>query len=274
MRFKGRVAIVTGSGQGIGLATARAFIKEGAIVVMNDIDRDLLHNAVESIECDGQAVPFVADVVAEDQVNNMVSSTFGDHGRIDILVNNVGGVFGAGITIEDSTLETWQKTIDWNLTSQYLCCKAVIPIMKEQKYGRILNISTDAAFRGTMTDDIAYPAAKAGVVGLTNELARYLGMHGITVNVICPGDTITETFYQQIEEGLWPETIEEHRERHSVENPLGRAADPAEIADGILFLASEDASYITGDVLHITGGFHLSQIPAGGRGGRVRSSGE
>jgi NAD(P)-dependent dehydrogenase (short-subunit alcohol dehydrogenase family) len=272
MRFSERVAIVTGAAQGIGRATAQMLVEEGATVVMNDIDGELVHKASAEMSGAGRAIPMVADVTQADQVERMVKQVVADLGRIDVLVNNAGGIVSHGESIETASVEYWKLIIDWNLTSQFLCSRSVIPTMKTQHYGRIVNVSTDAGIRGTLTDDIAYPAAKAGVLGLTRELARYLGRYGINVNAICPGDTLTETTYKTIEDGLWPETLEELLQRHARLTPVGRPAKPREIAACILFLASEAASYITGETLMANGGFYLSNIPAGGIGARRRAT--
>ena len=276
MRFEGRVAIVTGGGEGIGGAeTALRFAEAGAVAVMchhDDTDLEEVERASAAIASPGRVVSEEVDVRFAEPVQRMVDRVMADFGRIDILVNNAAGIPGRGETIEKASVQYWQRLVLWNLTSVFVCCKAVVPIMKAQRYGRIVNVSSIAALRGTLTDDIAYPAAKAGVIGLTKELARYLGRHNVTVNVIVPPEMMNEMLpYSIMPKGLWPETEEEFRARHAAHTPLGRPPTAREMANSILFLASDDARYITGETMKVTGGFHLSNVPPGGRKGSIFS---
>lgn len=269
MRFREKVAIVTGGGEGVGGAEiALMFAREGATAIMfyhGDTDLEEVKRVGATIPSPGKLVSYEVDVRFLEPVKETVDLVHREYGRIDILVNNAAGIPEYGEKIEESSVKYFKRLILWNLTSQFVCCKAIVPIMKAQHYGRIVNVSCIAALRGTLTDDIAYPAAKAGVIGLTKELARYLGPFGITVNVIVPPEMMNEMLpFSTMPKGLWPITEDEYRARYSRVTPLRRLPEASEIAQAILFLASDDARYVTGETLKVTGGFHLSNVPPGG----------
>jgi 3-oxoacyl-[acyl-carrier protein] reductase len=249
MRFKGRTAIVTGAAQGIGYATAARFVAEGANVVMIDVK-----SAVEKLH---GATEMAADVTSAAQVSEMISSVVKKHGQIDILVNNAGGSGAATATdIEAVSDDIWDKVVDLNLKSAFLCCRAVAPHMKARRYGRIVNLSSGIAkgsgrATGTAGAVLPYASAKAGVLGLTFTLAKLLAPDGITVNAVVPGFVLTEPGARVRE---WFDRLPaEAKSALVARTAMGRAGEPGEIAAAILFLASEDASFVSGAAIDVTG---------------------
>ena len=226
----GRVAIVTGTAHGIGSGIADALVAAGAVV--HGCDRDTVD---------------VSDAV---QVGAFVKKI----GRVDILVNNAGGVVGqVGRPLEDVTDEDWRAVVDANLTSTFVCTRAVAPGMKQRRYGRIVNISSGAGRSVSLTGIQAYASAKAGQIGLTRQTAHELGQHGITVNSIAPGFVLSNpTSVAQYES-----YGEEGQQRLLESIATRRLGTPADIANGVLFFASEEASWVTGQVLSIDGGHSM-----------------
>lgn len=260
MRLGSRVAVVTGSSRGIGCATALLFAREGADVVVNGRNPERIDHVTEKLRAIGRrGLGIPADVTDEEQIQSLVGRTIEAFGRIDILVNNVGGTEPAPHRfLEDYTRETWQKILELNLTSQFLCSKAVIPHMKKQRYGRIINISSIAGVSGTpLLWSPPYCAAKAGVLGLTKQMALELGPYGINVNAIAPVDTATERMSELVSASPWPETAEQAKDRYST-YPLGRMASVGDVAKVALFLAAEDADYITGETILVAGGSYIA----------------
>lgn len=249
-RLAGRVALVTGSGQGIGRAIALRFAAEGAAVICNDVVLDRANATARDVERHGQpALVAPADVSDQAQVEAMVGQAWERFGRLDILVNNAG-IFrlappGVG-PVEAETEESWDRVLAVNLKGVFLCCQAVMPIMKRQRYGRIVNLGSLAAKTGGAVSTAAYAVSKAGVICLTKCLAREGALFGITANAIAPGQIDTDMTSQVLQ----------RRSRRELEQaiPLGRIGTPEDVAAGALFLASEEAGYITGAVLDINGG--------------------
>ena len=253
MRFDAKVAIITGSSDGIGRAAALIFAREGGQVVLNARGRDRLEAARASVQAVGKPPLVVAgDVSQAPVVERLVGETLQHFGRVDILVNNAGG--GTSLRfLEEVTAEDWDLTVNSNLKSAFLCCQAVVPAMKRQRYGRIVNVSSVAGRNVSRLSGPQYSSAKAGVLGLTRHLAQDLGPLGITVNAVAPGPTLVDRV-----EKKWTLRSEEDRS-HILENiPLGRLAQPEEVATVIAFLASGDASYVTGVTIDVNGGSFMS----------------
>lgn len=249
-KFDNKVAIVTASaGAGIGQAVARAFAKEGATVVISDLNPKRTESVAEDIASTYgvKALPFVCDVGVSAQVEAMVEKTMSEYGRVDILVNNAGLVLDVKPTWETSD-ETWRKLLDVNLSSAFYTCRAVIPHMIRQRWGRIVNMSSPGAWWGSTVEGPVYPAAKAGVIALSRVLSTEVGPAGITVNVVAPAGIYNE-FY-----GRDPKAREHWFTEIKNSLVVPRLGRPDDVANLILFLASEEAEFITGEVLCVTGG--------------------
>jgi len=247
IRFDSRVVIVTGASTGIGAATAIAFGKSGASVVVNyHSSRAAAENVVKTIEeTGGKAIAVQADVTRKVEVDRLVQTTLDHFGKIDILVNNAGGMVGRN-TLEEMTERLWNQVMDLNLKSVYLCTQAVLPYMKKKKFGRIVNVSSIAARNGGGPGAGHYSATKAGVIALTKNWARELAATGIMVNAVAPG-IINTPFHDKY-------TTPEVRKKFLDGIPLKREGKPEEIAYVILFLASDFASYILGETIEVNGG--------------------
>lgn len=245
--LSGKIAVVTGAAAGIGLATALIFAREGAQVVVVDIDNKGGSDAVNQCNniCKGKHFFINANVVNKVQVINMIEKVLDSFGRIDVLVNCAGG-FNKSCYTTEITEEEWDHILNLNLKSVFLCCQAVIPIMIKQKYGRIVNISSAAGRTSNTLSASHYVASKAGILGFTRHLAKELGPHGITVNSTAPGTTHSP----RISKVRPPEFQKKVAEL----TPLGRLGEPEEQGEAILFLASDRASYITGAILDVNGG--------------------
>jgi NAD(P)-dependent dehydrogenase (short-subunit alcohol dehydrogenase family) len=256
MLLKDKVAIITGGASGIGRGTAVKFAEEGASVVVADItEPEGKTTAAEASRKGGESIFVRCDVTSSQQVQEMVSRVIRKFGHIDILVNNAGGVPGAGPgSITDISEEQWDKIVDLNLKGQFLCCKAVVPYMKEKKYGKIINISSLGAVHPPASI-IHYHAAKGGVLSLTTNLAFELARFNINVNAILPGPIRTD-FYTGILENVPDKEAFFTDLGHKV--PLQRIGTPEDIAGVALFLASELSSYVTGESIRAGGGLPLS----------------
>ena len=245
MRLEGQVAIVTGAGQGIGRAVALTLAREGATVVVNDIDLEKAEKVAEEIKSQGgQALPVQADVSVGDEVNNLVEKTLDSYKRVDILVNNAG--VAKMTRFLELTEAEWDRTMNINIKGQFLCSKAVIAHMIKQKRGKIVNIASLAAHIGA-PGLAAYGASKGGVVQLTKALAVELGKYNIMVNAVSPGLTLTDLIKSTVKDR--PDFLE-----GMDRIPLRRAAEPEDIANVVLFLASSESDYITGQVIIVDGG--------------------
>lgn len=244
MKFTNKVALITGSSRGIGRATALLFAKEGAKVVVNyKTEKNKAEEVVNRIGKQN-AVVIQADVSQEKEVKRLVEETLKKFSRIDILVNNAGEIFRPGDWKAD--LKTWQKTLDTNLTSNWLMIREVVPSMYKQNSGAIVNVTSVYGFLGA-AGVLAYTSAKSGLITLTKSFAKELAPN-IRVNAVAPSNVMTD-----MTKGAGPELIELFRQQ----TPLKRIAVPDEIAKAILFLASDDASYITGEMLVVDGGYSL-----------------
>ena len=243
-RLQDRVAVVTGGGSGIGLATARRLAAEGARVVIGDLDP-----AAGKAAADDVGGLFVsADVTSEADVESMFLAAFDAYGSVDIAFNNAGISPPDDDSILDTGLDAWRKVQEVNLTSVYLCCKAVLPYMRAQGKGSIINTASFVAVMGAATSQISYSASKGGVLSMTRELGVQFAREGIRINALCPGPVntplLTELFAADPERAA----------RRLVHIPVGRFAEASEIAAAVAFLASDDASFITASTFLVDGG--------------------
>lgn len=255
--LKGKNVIITGAGDGIGKAVAMAFAKAGANIALAGRTESKLRNVAREV-CNENIDIFTVkvDVTEENGVRNMIKKTAERFGTIDIMINNAG--ICELSRIEDMSLEDWNKTMEIDLTGVFLCCREVIPQMKDQGYGKIINMASQAGKVG-MEKLGHYCAAKAGVILLTRSLALELAKYHITVNSVCPGNVATDMMAREattINE-MTGQAIEDVVQQWTDCIPLGRYAKPAEIADLFLFLASNHSDYITGEDINITGGMTM-----------------
>ena len=248
MRLENKVAIVTGAGSGIGHATANLFAKEGAKVVVADIESSLGKETVEEISKNGgTAVQAVADVSKADEVRAMIKTCIANFGKLDILFNNAG-IEGPRGLLWKMKEDDWNRVIDVNLKSVFLGCKYAIPHMKRTK-GSIINTASELGLVGS-TSHPAYSASKGGIIALTRSLALQCAPYGIRVNCICPGATETPLLVRFVGE----KQRERELRKVTQEIPLRRLGKPIDIAYAALYLASEESSFVTGSILVVDGG--------------------
>ena len=244
MELKDLVAVITGGGKGIGKAIAEKFFIEGARVVIWDMDLPLAKNVATSLDSSGQKTMAIkVDITNETEVEKAVSEVISEFGRIDILVNNAG--ISRHRPIEEMTLEIFESVMKVNLTGTFLCCRAVTPIMKKQGRGKIINIASLGGRTGRPGVGVNYAASKAGVIGLTQTLARELGPSGIYSNAIAPGPILTEQTKQYPAEvfATW-----------NAGRAIQKDGLPEDVADMAIFLASRRSDWVTGVTIDLNGG--------------------
>ncbi len=246
MDFKGQVAIVTGGGRGIGRAIAEGLAKKGVNVAIADINLDAVNEAVAAIAALGvKAIGMQLDVSNSESVKKTFDNIRREFNRIDILINN------AGITKDNLLIrmkeEDWDSVVNINLKSVFLCSREAIKDMSKQRYGRIVSISSIAAFMGN-AGQANYSASKAGIVGLTKTIAKEYASRGITANAVAPG------FIKTAMTDILPENVKEEMIKLI---PAGRFGTVEDVANAVIFLASPDSDYITGHVIHVNGGMYM-----------------
>ena len=244
-RLEDKVAIVTGGGRGLGKVYCLRMAEEGARVVAADIlDREVEETVSEIKANGGTAMAVKADVTSEADTQRMAEETVKEFGRIDILVNNAGYYYGMGRKrFYDISSEEWDKAMLVNAKGTWLCCRAVFPYMKQQGKGKIINLSSETVFSPTKTM-IHYVASKAAIIGITRVLAGELGQYGICVNAVAPGFTDTEA----------SRTVDSIEKFDISSVPLGRVELPEDVVGSVIFFASDDSDYVSGQTLLVDGG--------------------
>lgn len=249
-RLDGKVAVITGGCGGIGLATARRFAEEGARVVLADIDDDTGKEV--AAEVDG--LYRHCDVTSADEVNALFAGVNDAYGRVDIAFNNAGISPPDDESILETDADVWQRVQQVNLTSVYLCSKAALPYMLDQGAGSIVNTASFVAVMGAATSQISYTASKGGVLAMSREMGVQFARQGIRVNALCPGPVNTPLLKELFAND--PELAQ----RRLVHVPTGRFAEPEEIANAVLFLASDEASFITASTFLVDGGINAAYV--------------
>jgi NAD(P)-dependent dehydrogenase (short-subunit alcohol dehydrogenase family) len=253
MRFEGRVALITAAASGIGRATANIISREGGRVAAVDTNRERLDTAVaEFIAAGGEAHGYNIDALVQDKVESTVADVAKRFGRIDILVNAVGGstiIARPAAAVEELSLAEWEALLQFNLTGTFLFTHAVVPIMKRQRGGKIVNLASIAGRGKSSASSAAYATAKGGIIALTTKLAHELGPHGINVNAVAPATTMTERIRPR-----WEQRPPEERQADIERTPLRRMGEAVDQANVICFLASSHADFVTGVTIDVTGG--------------------
>jgi NAD(P)-dependent dehydrogenase (short-subunit alcohol dehydrogenase family) len=249
-RIAGRVAVVTGGCSGIGLASVRRLAAEGAMVVVGDVDE----TRGPEVAAEVGGLFRCTDVTKEDEVHRLFADAQSSYGSVDIAFNNAGISPPDDDSILLTELDAWRRVQEVNLTSVYLCCRAVLPYMIEQGRGSIINTASFVAVMGAATSQISYSASKGGVLSLSRELGVQFARQGVRVNALCPGPVntplLTELFAADPEQAA----------RRLVHIPMGRFADAEEIANAVLFLASDESSFVTASTFLVDGGISAAYV--------------
>ncbi len=253
-RIQDRVAVVTGGCSGIGLATVQRFVEEGAKVVIGDLDDERGHQLVGQLGGTDLLTYVHTDVTDKDQVDALFQTAKDTYGSVDIAFNNAGIAPPEDDSILDTDLEAWKRVQDVNLTSVYLCCKAALPHMLEQGRGSIINTASFVAVMGAATSQISYSASKGGVLSMTRELGVQFARRGVRVNALCPGPVNTPLLQDLFAADA------ERAARRLVHVPMGRFGEPEEMASAVLFLASDDSSFMTATTFLVDGGISAAYV--------------
>ncbi len=248
--FDGQVVLVTGSGspKGIGKTIAKTFAKQKAKVVIADMNAQGVEDSVKEIQSEGgEAMGVVVNITDEASVQKMVDDIVAKYGRLDVLINNAG--ISQKVTVEDMTLADMKRIFEVNVFGLFLCTQKCMKVMRAQKYGRIVNLSSVSAKRGGgIFGGAHYSASKAAVLAFSKNLSREICAEGVTINSVCPGLINTE---------IWKSLPKDEAQKVIDGIPMGRPGETQEVADTIVFLASKEASYITGEEIDINGGSHM-----------------
>lgn len=253
MRFTDKVALITAVASGIGRATADIMAREGAIIVgVDNNEQRLAQTVAEITAAGGRAHARPCDALDPAQVDALVASVAAEFGRIDILVNAVGGstiIPRSSAPVEELTYDEWQKLIHFNLSGTFLFTHAAVPVMQRRKGGKIVNLASIAGRGRSAASSSAYAAAKGGIIAFTKKLSHELGPYGININAIAPSTTLTERIRPH-----WERRSQEDKARAIDNTPLRRVAEAVDQARVICFLASQDADFVTGETIDVTGG--------------------
>ena len=253
MRFQDKVALITAAASGIGRATADIIAREGGIVVGVDNNESRIDQTVTALRtAGGRAHRRLCNALDPIEVDATVASIVQEFGKVDILVNAVGGstiISKSGAAVDELSFAEWQQLIDFNLSGTFLFTHAVVPVMKRQRSGKIVNLSSIAGRGLSISSSSAYAAAKGGIIAFTRKLAFELGPYGININAIAPSRTLTERIRPR-----WDQSSPEDQQAEIERTPLRRIAEAADQAKVICFLASSDADFVTGVTIDVTGG--------------------
>lgn len=243
-RLDGRIAVITGGCSGIGLATVRRFLEEGARVVVGDLD----DARGEELSSELGLTYVHTDVTRKDEVDALFATAKDTYGAVDVAFNNAGISPPEDDSILTTELDAWRKVQEVNLTSVYLCCKAALPYMLEQQRGSIINTASFVAVMGAATSQVSYSASKGGVLSMSRELGVQFAREGVRVNALCPGPVNTPLLQELFAKDA------ERAARRLVHVPMGRFGEPEEMANAVLFLASDESSFITASTFLVDGG--------------------
>jgi sorbitol-6-phosphate 2-dehydrogenase len=254
-RLEGQVAIITGAGQGLGEGLARRLDREGCSLIIADINYENSKKVAESLK---DAIPFKVDVTNEEEVEAMVKTAMDKWGKLDLLVSNAAILIAKAVT--EFPLNEWKKMVDVNFTGYFLCAKAAAKVMIPNKKGNIIQINSKSGKKGSYKNS-AYASVKFAGIGFTQSLALELAEHGIRVNAICPGNLLDSPLWNEGPNSLFQQyarnqgiTVEEVRKKYLGQVPLGRGCSYEDVANVLVFLASEESSYMTGQAINVTGG--------------------
>ena len=253
-RIQDRVAVITGGCSGIGLATAKRFAEEGAKLVIGDVNDEAGARVVAELGGADVATYVHVDVTSKDEVDALFRTAKDTYGSVDIAFNNAGISPPDDDSILDTELDAWRRVQEVNLTSVYLCCKAALPYMLEQKRGSIINTASFVAVMGAATSQISYSASKGGVLTMTRELGVQFAREGVRVNALCPGPVNTPLLKELFAKD------EERAARRLVHVPMGRFGEPEEMANAVLFLASDESSFMTASTFLVDGGISAAYV--------------